>query len=837
MGRVVNVLLRDRPAAAAAVAFFLLVLSTGLAAYSFLQLKDATDARYRSGQRLQALTATLSALQDAETGQRGFLLTGSEGYLEPYRRAVARMPPLLATLAQRFDGEPGRRAVIAQLDTLARAKLDELELTIAVRRDHGLEGATSAVSSHLGKSLMDEMRTRISLLQAHEEAELESRVRAAQARAGTGMMALLLAMLLTVPAVGSAAWLVARERRARRRVFELENDARQQAARLDEARQRAQDAFIDALSEVAYRYDVLGRQVERRGAVREVLGDDPSAIHRAEVDWWERIHPDDRALVDEEFARMRATREHFDLEYRFLHADGTWRHMLDRGVPHFDDSGQLIEVIGILRDISARRSAETQITMLYGRVRDILASVRDGFVALDRDWTFIYANEAAAQLLGVPHERLEGCNMWTLLSPDIGTEFEAVARRVMLAGTPDEMDIHYPPTRRWYRNHFYPTREGMAILFEDVTMQKAMQADLELERERYRTTIEQAPVGVMQVDFDGRIHSANQAMARMVDYAPGELVGMNIRDITDAAFVAVDEEAWLAMRRGELSHRQVDKRYQRKDGSQFWGELSASLMRDAHGAPKHFISVVQDVSARRTAATLLAQSNDRARAFARQLSSAVERERTRIAREIHDELGQAFTGLKMDVGWLRRRLDGQSIPAADLALQRLETMGRYIDETLESARRIATELRPALLDSLGLAAAIEAQVRQSALRGGITAQLDLDARVQPAADQATTLFRIAQEALTNIARHASATQVRVRLAADAQQVLLEIEDDGKGFDAADRRTSRLGLLGIRERAQLAGGHAEIESRTGGGTRVHVRVPLSAPPALRLDEAA
>ena len=830
-------LLRDRPAAAVALAFALLVLSIGLAAYSFLQLKAATDARYVSGQRLQALTLALSALQDAETGQRGFLLTGLDGHLEPYRLAVARIEPTLDTLALRFDGDADAHAAVTEIHRLTRAKLAELERTIALRRRDGLERAREMVASHLDENLMENLRARIGALQAREQAALDRRVRAAQARASTGMAALLLSSALCVPAVGSAAWLVARERRARRRVVELEGEARTQTARLDEERRRAQDAFISALNEIAYRHDVIEDRLEWRGAVRAVLGVDPATLGSSPDRWLERIHPDDRALVDGEFERMRATREHFDLEYRFQHADGSWHYMLDRGVPHFDDGGNLVEVIGILRDVSTRRSAETQIALLYSRVQDILASVRDGFVALDRDWTFIYANDPAAALLGVASQPLEGANMWVLFAPALGTPFEVVARRVMHGGAPEQMDNYYPPTGRWYRNHFYPTREGLAILFEDVTAQKTMQAELELERERYRTTIEQAPIGVLEVDFDGFIRSANRAMARMVGHDPRELIGMNIRDITDAGFVEADERAWAAMRRGELSHRQVDKRYRRKDGGVFWGELTASLMRNADGTPLHFISVVQDISARRKAAALLAQSNERARAFARELSTAVERERTRIAREIHDELGQAFTGLKMDVGWLRRRLDGQPGPTAAMALQRLEAMGHFIDETLDSARRIATELRPALLDSLGLAAAIEAQVRQSALRSGLTAQLDLDAQVHPAPDQATTLFRIAQEALTNIARHASATLVRVRLAGEAHEALLEVEDDGKGFDARDRRTNRLGLLGIRERAQLAGGSADIDSRAGGGTCVRVRVPLAAPPAPQLDEAA
>jgi len=221
----------------------------------------------------------------------------------------------------------------------------------------------------------------------------------------------------------------------------------------------------------------------------------------------------------------------------------------------------------------------------------------------------------------------------------------------------------------------------------------------------------------------------------------------------------------------------------------------------------------------------LRASEERLRTFSARLEAARERERSRIAREVHDELGQALTGLKMDAVWLRDRMEAG--PIADDAVRlrkRTKAMADLIDETIETVRRIATELRPGVLDDLGLVAAVEWQVGEFTKRSGIPCslttnidQIDLPGQV------ATGAFRILQEALTNVARHAEASQVRVRLKHENSWIRLEVEDDGVGLGHGEP-VEGLGLVGIRERAGLLGGAVDIESQPDGGTRVAVRLP-------------
>ncbi len=202
-----------------------------------------------------------------------------------------------------------------------------------------------------------------------------------------------------------------------------------------------------------------------------------------------------------------------------------------------------------------------------------------------------------------------------------------------------------------------------------------------------------------------------------------------------------------------------------------------------------------------------------------------EDERTEMAREIHDELGQALTALKMDVAWLRRR----SAPGtSDEVLERLDSMSEMIDATINQVRRISAELRPGVLDDLGLAAAVEWQAREFSRRFGIACHVQSNVQ-ETRLDRtlSTAIFRILQEALTNVARHARATRVDVSLQLEAGQLELDVQDNGVGIgrDAASRPTS-LGLLGMRERARRLGSSMKSIGRPGTGTLVEVRVPLS-----------
>jgi signal transduction histidine kinase len=220
----------------------------------------------------------------------------------------------------------------------------------------------------------------------------------------------------------------------------------------------------------------------------------------------------------------------------------------------------------------------------------------------------------------------------------------------------------------------------------------------------------------------------------------------------------------------------------------------------------------------------LTRSEENLRALAGRLQSIREEESTRIAREIHDELGQALTGLKMDLTWVAKKLP----PDQKTLAAKTESMFNLIDGTIQSVRKIATRLRPEVLDELGLGPAIEWQAREFQKRSGIRCRLVLPAGgLVLDRERSTAAFRIFQELLTNVARHASATRIDVAMRVDEGVLVLEVEDNGKGIDDPARFSAKsLGILGMRERALPFGGNIEIGAARERGTRVKVSIPLA-----------
>jgi signal transduction histidine kinase len=261
----------------------------------------------------------------------------------------------------------------------------------------------------------------------------------------------------------------------------------------------------------------------------------------------------------------------------------------------------------------------------------------------------------------------------------------------------------------------------------------------------------------------------------------------------------------------------------RPDGTRREVEIALAALPD-HGQSTVQM-VISDVTERRAKAAELEGSRHTLRKLSANVVEAREEERRRIARELHDELGQRLTALKIDLANLAQ---SASLASAD---PRVANMSATIDDTLASVRRIASDLRPLMLDDLGLNAAIEWLAEDASRRMGIDVQTHLPAD-EPALDQrvAIALYRMVQEALTNVARHARATEVAIQLRTEGTSLLLSVVDDGVGLaEGALQRSGSFGLLGLRERAHMLGGEVEVNPQPGGGTRLSVRVPAQPSP--------
>jgi PAS domain S-box-containing protein len=251
--------------------------------------------------------------------------------------------------------------------------------------------------------------------------------------------------------------------------------------------------------------------------------------------------------------------------------------------------------------------------------------------------------------------------------------------------------------------------------------------------------------------------------------------------------------------------------------------IEASISQAAEGGKRYYTVILRDITLRKQADDALKRQQQELRELSARVLEAREEEKTRIARELHDELGQLLTALKMDLSWLRERLP----PDSELAARTAE-MGTLLDRTVNSTRRISADLRPLMLDDLGLADAASWLVDDFAKRSGVACKIELPEEMHDVSKAvATAVYRAIQESLTNIARHAEAKSAWVVFGVENGTLHVEIEDDGRGIEPEDlAKTRSLGLKGMRERIAYLGGSFEVARAPRGGTRLRINVPLA-----------
>ncbi|MGD0282630.1 MAG: PAS domain-containing sensor histidine kinase [Dissulfurispiraceae bacterium] len=320
-------------------------------------------------------------------------------------------------------------------------------------------------------------------------------------------------------------------------------------------------------------------------------------------------------------------------------------------------------------------------------------------------------------------------------------------------------------------------------------------------------------------DYKGRLMDANEPFCTLTGYGREKLLTMSIHD-----FEAIENPSDIARHIQQVMETGSDRfesRHNYKDGRIVEVEVSVTYKE----AEKRFYAFVRDITERKKAEKTLKNSCEQIRYLASYLQTVREKERTDIAREIHDELGQSLTALKFDLMNLTRdidRLEGQEHSAIR---DKMHLISGFIDELSNQVHKIAMELRPGILDHLGLSSAIEWQLQDFKKRTGISGEYTPAVKTAVNGEIATAIFRILQEALTNVIRHANATTVEVRLKEEAGNLILEIEDNGEGFSENNLHDEHsLGILGMKERAYSHGGTLDIKSTMGAGTKVVVSVP-------------
>lgn len=483
--------------------------------------------------------------------------------------------------------------------------------------------------------------------------------------------------------------------------------------------------------------------------------------------------------------------------------------------------------IGIGRDITERKRGEEALLRSEQRFRAIFDSVHDAVAIADDAGHYLEVNPAACALFGRDREDILG----RLL-----TDFSAPGQEVQKAWNEfrsGELDIgewrFLRPDGSTREAEFtaapnFLPGQHLAVL-RDVTERKRLQRDLR-RSEAYLAEgqrLSQTGSWAWTVDTGEILWSPETFRIVGVDATAGEP--------SYAWFVErlppEDRERLEKELKASLTKRtefDVHFRFVLPDGTIKFIHSRGRPSDDASDTSLKYVGVLTDETERRVAEERLQRLSEDLRALSDRLRLVREDERARMARRVHDDVGQSLTALRLDVAWLERRLARPGQPAELEA--KLRSMSGLIDTTLDTVQRIATELRPGVLDELGLEAAVEWYLREFEERSGIACKLRSDLEKQPTEPACeTAAFRILQEALTNVARHAVATRVRIHLVSSDEGLRLEIRDNGRGIPA-DRIVSSdsLGLVGMRERARALGGEVAISAAAGRGTTVTVTIP-------------
>jgi PAS domain S-box-containing protein len=493
--------------------------------------------------------------------------------------------------------------------------------------------------------------------------------------------------------------------------------------------------------------------------------------------------------------------------------------------PLFDESDNIIGYMGSQSDITERKRAEEELR-LFSQAAE---NSPDGVAMGNFEGRITYVNETFVRMFGYSKEELIGKEIASIYPKDQIPKLEDALKATMEGGWTGEL------VGKTKNGELYPMAISSAVVMDekggvivhmashrDITKRKQTEESLRESKEFAEGLISSMQDGLSVLNSKTEHINVNDSFCNMTGFSRDELIGVG--GVPHPYWTPEEYEniqkAFEKTLQGDFED--LELRFMRKNDERFPVIISPSWLKDRKGEIISYHATVKDITERKRAEEELKRSREELRNLAAYLQSAREQERTNMAREIHDELAQALTALKMDISWLTNKLpkDQQTL------LDKTKAMIKLTDMTIKTVKKISTELRPGILDDLGLVAAIEWQAEEFKNRTGITCELTIDPEdIILDQDRSTTIFRIFQETLTNVARHAKATAVTVSLKEKDSSLELRVRDSGKGITKEQISDPKsFGLMGIRERAKSWGGEVKISGRPGKGTTVVVRIP-------------
>ena len=531
------------------------------------------------------------------------------------------------------------------------------------------------------------------------------------------------------------------------------------------------------------------------------------------------FHPEGALIAREVFEKLyKEPGKTVNRTNRLLHKNGNYIRV-ESNVTNLLQDENVKAIISNFRDITERIRAEEALEKSELNYKTLIEQAPDGVFISGIGQLIHEVNESGCKLLGYKLSELQKMEFADLIDPEnlksiplktneLITGKNIVIERILVRKNKKKIPVEISSKM---------LSDGRFQSFvRDISNRKKIESELQKTELQNKLLVEQAPDGIFISDAQHFMKEVNASGCKMLGYSLSELQQMKFMDVISPENLKNHPVNFTGLKSGNtvMSERILV----RKDGFEIPVEISAKLLSDGR-----FQSFVRDISERKKIKEELREKNLKLRNLTAYIQNAREEERKYIAREIHDELGQMLTGIKIDISWLGKKLT----PSKTNLLKKIDELLEMTDKTINSVRRIATELRPGILDDLGLEEAIIWQVNEFQTRTGIECKLE-GKLTNPKFDPmlSITAFRILQEALTNVTRHSQATSVLVKIDDSSENLSLEIIDNGTGIAFNEMKVKKsLGLLGMKERAAIIGGMLNISSGANSGTTVNIVIPI------------
>lgn len=577
--------------------------------------------------------------------------------------------------------------------------------------------------------------------------------------------------------------------------------------------------LVETAHDLIWAVDAEGRITFMNQASRNIYGYEPDELIGRS--YFDLLSPEERTRQLDIFPQMMASGQKIvvDSECEVMDREGNRHMLLANAVIRFDQQGNAIGSMGTSTDITERKRAEESLNLF----RNLIEQSTDAIEVMDPvTLRFVDCNESAHRSLGYTREEFLALTVFdidptlnraTLARLNAEMEesglatIESVHRRKDGTTFPVEVNVKRVSLEKVYR----------LASVRDITGRRLAEVALRESEERYRELFENAKDAIYVHDLSGRYVSVNRAAETLSGYSREEILGKHYSNFV-APRNLKHARTNLCKKLDEADETIYEVFMITKDKRAVPVEVSSRLIHE-NGVPVGVQGIVRDITERKRA-------QDALQNYSRRLIEAQESERQHIARELHDEIGQVLTAVKINLQSIQRLG-----PDSDWTPPLFESIG-IVDEALGRVRELSIELRPSLLDDLGLSAALRWYVDRYAQRTGIRAEVmnGFEEEGRLPRELETACFRIAQEALTNVVRHARANSVSVKLERLRERLVLTISDDGIGFDVEGlfsnaSTMAALGLRGMEERALAVRGKIEIESALQNGTRVRAIFPF------------